>query len=90
MNNPRRVKKGEAAYGVFCARPSKWGNPYVIGVHGTRGEVIAMYAEWIRTQPALMAARPELKGQVLACYCDADKRCHCDVLLGLLKSEGIE
>lgn len=90
VSNPRRVKIGEAAYDVYCARPSKFGNPFVIGIHGTRSEVIAKYDAWIRTQPHLMAALPELKGKVLGCYCRADQACHCDRLLALLREQGIE
>jgi hypothetical protein len=89
MSHPRVVKKGEAGYDVYIGRGSKWGNPFVIDIHGTRAEVIAMYDEWIRTQPQLMAALPELKGKVLGCYC-APKRCHGEVLIELLKEQGIE
>lgn len=28
---------------VYIGRGSKWGNPFVIGRHGTRAEVIAKY-----------------------------------------------
>ncbi len=63
-------------------RSSKWGNPYKIGRDGTRAEVIAKYEAWIKTQPALMAALPELRGKVLGCWC-APKPCHGDVLVRL-------
>ena len=89
MNKARIVKKGEAAYDTYVGRPSKWGNPFVIGVHGDRAEVIARYDAWIRDQPELMAALPELKGKVLACHC-APKRCHAEILLNLLREQGIE
>ena len=90
MSNPRIVKIGDAAYDINIGRPHKFGNPFVIGVHGTRSEVITMYDEWIRQQPELMAALPELKGKVLGCHCAPQKRCHGSILLKLLVEEGIE
>lgn len=36
---------------VFIGRPSKWGNPYIIGKHGTREQVIAAYRQWLVLQP---------------------------------------
>lgn len=66
---------------VYVGRPSKWGNPFIAGVHGTREEVIAKYETWIRNKPDLMiAARHELRGKVLGCWC-APEACHADVLV---------
>jgi hypothetical protein len=84
------VQIGTAAYDVYCAQPGPFGNPFHIGIHGTRAEVIAMYNTWIRGQPKLMARLPELKGKVLGCWCREGQRCHCDCLLALLKEQGIE
>ena len=61
---------------------SKWANPFKIGKDGTQNEVIAKYEAWLKTQPGLMAALPELKGKVLGCWC-APKPCHGDVLARL-------
>lgn len=69
-------------YDVYIGRPSKWGNPFVIGKDGTRDEVIQKYADWIKTQPELMAALPELKDKVLGCWCRPYK-CHGDILTKL-------
>lgn len=67
---------------VIIDRTSKWGNPFRVGVDGTRDEVIAKHAEWIYTQPTLMAAiKTELQGKRLACWCrPAKKSCHGDIL----------
>ena len=70
------------SYDVYIGRPSKWGNPFVIGKDGTRSEVIAAYEEWLLSKPELVAALPELKGKTLACWC-APLPCHGDVLLRL-------
>jgi hypothetical protein len=66
-------------YDVYIGRPSKWGNPFVIGIDGTRSEVIEKYREWILTQPDLLNSLHELKGKTLGCWC-APKRCHGDIL----------
>ena len=61
---------------------SKWGNPFKIGLNGTRAEVIAKYRTGLLQQPDLMAALPELRGKDLVCWC-APEPCHADVLLEL-------
>jgi hypothetical protein len=75
-------------FDVYIGRPSKWGNPFVIGpgidkeAEAHRAAVIAKYEAWLREQPHLMAALHELRGKVLGCWC-APKSCHGDVLLRL-------
>ena len=69
----------KAPYDVYIGRPSKWDNPFVIGKHGTRDEVIQRYREWLMSQPELLAEVKTLKGKVLGCYC-APAACHGDVL----------
>lgn len=71
-------------YDVYIGRPSKWGNPFVIGRDGSRAEVIALYRDWIKTQPRLLAALDNLRGKRLGCYC-APNRCHGDVLADLVQ-----
>lgn len=61
---------------------SKWQNPFVVGRDGTRAEVIQKYEAWIKQQPELMAALPELKGKTLGCWCHP-LPCHGDVLAKL-------
>ena len=70
-------------YDILISRPSKWGNPFVIGKDGTRKEVIEKYEKWIRNQPELMNAIVELDGKVLGCWCKPQS-CHGDVLVKLL------
>ena len=67
---------------VYIGRPSKWGNPFVIGQHGSRDEVVSKYRSYVLQQPHLMRALPELKGRDLVCWC-APCACHGDVLLQL-------
>ncbi len=65
---------------------SQWANPYVVGKDGTRNEVITRYRAWILTQPALLAALPELVGKILGCWC-APHACHGDVLVALTQPD---
>ena len=64
---------------VYIGRPSKWGNPFVIGKDGSRSDVIRKYEAWLLKQPALLSALPELKGKTLVCWCKP-AACHGDVL----------
>lgn len=64
---------------VYIGRPSKWGNPFVIGKDGDRTQVINKYAVWLADQPDLVRALPELKGKNLVCWCKPEA-CHGDIL----------
>lgn len=66
---------------VYIGRPSKWGNPFKAGVHGTRSEVIRMYRDYL-FKSGLINDIHELKGCHLVCYCKP-KACHGDVLIEL-------
>ncbi len=70
----------KAAYDVYIGRPSKWGNPFVIGKDGNRYEVIAKYEQYLISNTELMNALPELKGKILGCWC-SPKTCHGDILV---------
>lgn len=79
MKNVVHCKK--ALYDVYIGRPSKWGNPFVIGKDGTREQVIAKYKLWLLSQPKLVEqCKQELRGKILACWC-APLACHGDVLV---------
>lgn len=75
-------------YDVYIGRPSKWGNPFTfkqgtLAQHILKHEdVIPAYEKWLKQQPELMAALPELRGKVLGCWC-APKPCHGEVLARL-------
>jgi len=70
---------------VFVGRPTKWGNPYIVGQHvSTNAEAVAMYEKWLTTNPTLMNDLHELSDKTLMCWCAVGKPCHADVLLRLL------
>ena len=82
MTTAQVVHCKRSTYDIYIGRPSKWGNPFIIGRDGNRDQVIARYEQWVITQPHLMAALPELAGRVLGCWC-APNACHGDVLARL-------
>lgn len=73
---------------VNVARPSKWGNPFIVGKDGTRSECVDFYITML-TQGYFIALSPSveqqseirhhvsdnlasLKGRNLACWCALD------------------
>lgn len=66
-------------YDVYIGRPSKWGNPFIIGRDGNRDEVVRKYRKYLLDRLELVEALPELKGKTLGCWC-APQACHGDVL----------
>ncbi len=90
----RKHHRGE---GVYIGRPSPLGNPYRIGEHGTREEVIAKYRVWLWRQiqarndvyrELLRLAEIARNGDLtLICWCkqpDREIACHGDVLKAAL------
>ncbi len=77
------VNKYKDHYDVYIGRGSKWGNPFRIGDHGDREDVIEQYRKWIQTRPDLLDSLEELRGKRLGCFCKP-KACHGDVLIDLL------
>ena len=75
---------------IYVGRPSRWGNPFKIGVHGNREEVLCKYRTWL-TQ--VLVENPNflepLRGKSLACFCTTDEPCHADILLELANSTKI-
>jgi hypothetical protein len=78
-----KYKDGVPQGSVYIGRPSKWGNPFIIGRDGNRSEVIRKYREWLFGRKDIMeAARRELAGKDLVCFC-SPKACHGDVLMAV-------
>lgn len=79
----RKGAEKPPAGAVYVGRPTKWGNPFVVGKDGSQARCVELYREWMMYQPKLREeARRELKGKDLVCWC-APKPCHADVLLEL-------
>lgn len=78
----------KSSYDVYIGRPSKWGNPFMIGRDGNRMEVIQKYRAWLMNRQDLIDALPELKGKILGCWC-SPQACHGDVLAELANGETV-
>ena len=88
---PRRVRLGGypkrprvPVGAVSVAYPSKWCNPYRPRKRSAEAnaQAVNQYRQHLDRQPRLQAAaREELAGRDLACWCSPDLPCHADVLL---------
>ena len=71
------------AYDIRIDRRTRWGNPFLIGRHGTREEVIARHRAWlwseIRSGRILISDLAALHNKRLGCHC-APLGCHGDTL----------
>lgn len=68
---------------VYVGRPTKWGNPYIVGKDGTQEECVRHYAHWLYMSAQAdirEAARKELRDKDLVCWC-YPRPCHAEVLL---------
>lgn len=86
MTDTIRVNIKEAQYDVYMGRPSIWGNPFIIGRHGTREEVIKKYKEYLLNDPLLMSEIMSLRGKVLGCFCKTNEACHVDVIIEVIEA----
>lgn len=75
-------------FDVYIGRPSKWGNPFVIGKDGTRAQVVEKYLLWVLQQADLMSSLHELEGKILGCFCSPEL-CHGDVLIQLVMDKNV-
>ena len=68
---------------VRIDRRTRWGNPFLIGRHGSREQVVERYRTWLwdkmRKGEIQLAELAALNGKTLACHC-APRPCHGDVL----------
>lgn len=74
--NKHTATAEELSNAVYCGRGSPYGNPYRIGISGTRDEVCDLFEK--KVLPKLDVS--SLRGKDLVCFC-APKRCHCDTIL---------
>lgn len=72
----------------YVGRPSKYGNPFVMGgvLNRSREEVVRLYAGWLAKSGITMEdIKRELGGKHLVCWC-APESCHADILLEIANS----
>lgn len=70
---------------VYIGRGSPYGNPHMIGIDGTRKEVIELFR--INILPNLDVS--ELRGKDLICFCKP-KACHGDLILDKANRNSLE
>jgi len=73
-------------YDEYIGRGSIFGNPYEIGIDGTRSEVIARYEKWFKhllKDPIFRRELAKLKGKKLGCFCHP-LRCHGEIIVKYL------
>jgi hypothetical protein len=76
----------DAFCGVYVGRPSVLGNPYRIGVHGSRAEVIEKYRRWLYERlvsgdrAVIEAIEALQEDSVLGCWCHPEQ-CHANVII---------
>lgn len=78
---------------VSVAAPTKWANPYrpAVRTPAANAEAVGAYRQHLREHPDLAAAaRTELAGKDLACWCAPDLPCHADVLLEVAREPSPE
>jgi len=70
---------------VYVGRPTRWANPFKIGLDGDRETVVKKFREYalerLKREPNWLEP---LRGKDLACWCPLDKPCHADILIELL------
>ena len=71
---------------VSVAYPTKWANPFRPAARTPEANAVAVekYRQHLAEHPELVAAaRAELAGKDLACWCAPELPCHADVLLAV-------
>lgn len=75
-------------YDVYIGRGSPFGNPFKIGRHGSREEVIERFRKYfyakIEMDEIFAYEVLRLKGKVLGCYCKP-LACHGDIIIEFLE-----
>jgi len=81
--------------GTYVGRPGVFGNPYVIGKHGDRAQVIEKYREWLRREwkngcevkQELLKLVAQAKSGDLTLICSCKPLgCHGDVLKDVIET----
>lgn len=105
MTTPRRIQLSRAkgwrlpAGAIVVSRPTPWGNPFLVGRHGTATECVESHLlvlagfysvvdqvpwqEQRATRNHVLSHLGELVGRDLACWCRYGAPCHADTLLRL-------
>lgn len=73
-------------YTVYIGRGTKFGNKYLLGYDGLRGDVIAKHKKDFYNNPELQeAVWNELRGEILGCFCKP-LACHGDTYIEYIEN----
>lgn len=93
FNLQRASLAANTLYAINCARPSLFGNPFVVGGRyaRTQEEAVELFTAWLdgempvfgdeKRRDRILMNLWRLKFNNAACWCASDAPCHCDVLL---------
>lgn len=71
------------SFDIYIGRGTAFGNPFKIGIDGTRSEVIELYEKWLLIQlqdNEFKTQFMQLDGKILGCHCKP-LACHGDVII---------
>lgn len=98
MTTPQRIQRKRTrgwrmpAGAIIVTRPTKWGNPFKPTNRDSHQWAVTLYERWLAQTPEgreiAEAAKRELRGHDLCCYCEPGAACHADVLLRIANEEG--
>jgi len=80
------MRNGPQYNSVYIGRPGQWGNPFIIGIHGDRDEVIKKFIDRFNAKEGRNRVRKELRGKALMCWCKP-AACHGDWLAMIANQE---
>lgn len=89
---PKRIQRKRASgwrmpvNTIYVGRPTKWGNPYSVGSETDASGAVTAYIA-VLDPATVAAARRELRGKNLACWCALDQPCHADILLRIANED---
>lgn len=88
---PKRIQRKRTrgwrmpAGAIYVGRPTKWGNPFRRGEGDEPWWAVSDFEQWTvetdKGRAVAEAAKRELRGHDLACWCRLDEPCHADTLL---------
>lgn len=84
----RVVHCRQEPFDVYIGRPTHWANPFQIGLHGSRMDVLRRYCKAVVRHPGLLRMIWGLRGKVLGCRCHP-LPCHGEILAELANVEHV-
>ena len=71
---------------IYVGRPTKWGNPVKVTDEIDQEKAVIMYITSYLSQSYIEAAKRELRGKNLSCWCKEGTPCHANILIEIANS----